>query len=359
MYVVLDKDTVPTGTEVVQNLGRKCGERPWWVESDTSGSRTRGATFPRRTGSCSSMVSNAEKYDAEWTDRLEEHLSDAVHVMIETLGSEKKKTDPIRLVADHLRTFKSLPERETTLDNLRRVKREVYNKKGTPEKDKDKDEDAWNLQMWLGSSDLGPKVSGHIAEALKTVKEITRDNKNVKQDAASSTPKKVEGDDFDEQSFLDEIGKLDEDDAKAAIRHLLVSSDLMDNLVDLLHNKISSMMKTRASATTQVPSEENKYVQESVAGLTYGGISTFFKGLEGFLGMPSSNLMEAMEFEHTESADANADFQVTRGTAAAPRTIPISIPHPSQHLATCTDGACRCRRSTTTPRRRPRSNGCS
>eukprot|EP00966_Prymnesium_polylepis_P013013 299961-Prymnesium_polylepis.2 len=56
--------------------------------------------------------------------------------------------------------------------------------------------------------------------------------------------------------------------------------------------------------------------QEDLVSLTYGGISSFFKGLEGSLGMPTNNLMEGMRQEHTKGPDRETNFKVWLGREA-------------------------------------------
>ena len=54
----------------------------------------------------------------------------------------------------------------------------------------------------------------------------------------------------------------------------------------------------------------SKFFEDGEASLKFGEISTFYEGLDGFLGPPNPNLREAMENEHCKSADATAIFRV-------------------------------------------------
>ena len=47
---------------------------------------------------------------------------------------------------------------------------------------------------------------------------------------------------------------------------------------------------------------------EGAFDLKYGDLSTFFRGLEGKIGAPDPKVNEAMEREHTASADSQAEF---------------------------------------------------
>ena len=54
----------------------------------------------------------------------------------------------------------------------------------------------------------------------------------------------------------------------------------------------------------------SKFFEDGEGSLKFGEISTFYEGLDGFLGPPNPNLREAMENEHCKSADATAIFRV-------------------------------------------------
>ena len=54
----------------------------------------------------------------------------------------------------------------------------------------------------------------------------------------------------------------------------------------------------------------SKFFEDGEGSLKFGEISTFYEGLDGFLGPPNPNLREAMENEHCKSADATEIFRV-------------------------------------------------
>ena len=66
------------------------------------------------------------------------------------------------------------------------------------------------------------------------------------------------------------------------------------------------------SNSGNVPSlrSEGDFFEDGEGSLKFGEISTFYEGLDGFLGPPNPNLREAMENEHCKSADATAIFRV-------------------------------------------------
>lgn len=70
------------------------------------------------------------------------------------------------------------------------------------------------------------------------------------------------------------------------------------------------------SNSGNVPSqrqEEEVFFEDGEGSLKFGEISTFYEGLDGFLGPPNPNLREAMENEHCNSnlsKDATAIFRV-------------------------------------------------
>ena len=202
-------------------------------------------------------------------------------------------------------------------------------------------------------------------------------------DDASDAPI-ARGEGVDERKLCAEIARLDKRTARAALRHLLVENCLTDGLVDVLYDQLRQMGET--AAVLQPPSLQgasSKFSQqEELVSLTYGGISTFFKGLEGFLGMPSNNLMEGMRQEHTKGPDRETNFTVR--TAPPPESLwacclctapsPASPLTPQQGRAASAPhtnvrplardppapAAAHChRRSTTTPSQRRTSSGAS
>jgi hypothetical protein len=87
--------------------------------------------------------------------------------------------------------------------------------------------------------------------------------------------------------------------------------------------KLDSGIAEDAAATPQaaaagpsnsgnVPSlrSEDDFFEDGEGSLKFGEISTFYEGLDGFLGPPNPNLRVAMENEHCKSADATAIFRV-------------------------------------------------
>eukprot|EP00966_Prymnesium_polylepis_P155052 3580683-Prymnesium_polylepis.1 len=184
----------------------------------------------------------------------------------------------------------------------------------------------WTLEGWLSSElrgDLSNVIGRALSAGLVAVCDAVDIGKPFVPTAADSPhsrardglPHSSRGEGLDDRKLCDELAKLDEPNARAAIRHLLLENCITDGLVDVLYGKMkalsNSMKAAGGGASALAKGTQSKFSQQEdeLASLTYGGISTFFKGLEGFLGMPSSNLLDAMGYEHTKGPDHDKDFQ--------------------------------------------------
>ena len=66
--------------------------------------------------------------------------------------------------------------------------------------------------------------------------------------------------------------------------------------------------KLAAAAAASSDALHDKFVQDGAFIMEYGGLDTFFGGLEGLIGEPSPNLMGAITHEHCNSIDSDLDF---------------------------------------------------
>jgi hypothetical protein len=92
--------------------------------------------------------------------------------------------------------------------------------------------------------------------------------------------------------------------SEAAVRSLLD-----DQVLDRLSAAVCAKAATLSGEGAMSAHELSSKFAESTFTLSYGGLDTFFSGLEGRLGAPNPNLHEAMEREHCASADSHAEFQ--------------------------------------------------
>eukprot|EP00966_Prymnesium_polylepis_P239099 5530144-Prymnesium_polylepis.1 len=84
---------------------------------------------------------------------------------------------------------------------------------------------------------------------------------------------------------------------------------LLDGAVlDGLAKSVSEAAAELSSAASSALELSNKFA-ESTFTLSYGGLDTFYEGLEGRIGAPNPNLQEAMEREHILSKDSQAPFK--------------------------------------------------
>jgi NLR family CARD domain-containing protein 3 len=93
----------------------------------------------------------------------------------------------------------------------------------------------------------------------------------------------------------------------AAVLHLLMQDTaLLERLSQELWRGIEKLAKAHAATAREL---QQKFVDAGNAfELSYGGIDTFFQGLEGLLGPPSSQLSTAMMREHCSSTDSLIEF---------------------------------------------------
>ena len=106
-----------------------------------------------------------------------------------------------------------------------------------------------------------------------------------------------------ELCYIKAIGEAgSRDDVLALLQQS--SEGVLNLLADSVWSSIEMLVKDRL--TTNVGMHE-KFVANAIE-LQYGGLSTFFGGLEGLIGAPSSNLMATLEAEHCGSKDSSIIF---------------------------------------------------
>ena len=92
---------------------------------------------------------------------------------------------------------------------------------------------------------------------------------------------------------------------RKALVELLGKGGALERLATKLWNGIEQLKKNEAHTGAEL---QSKFVQEGAGMLSYGGLSTFYGGLEAIVGAPDPNVGEAMAKEHTQRADADAWF---------------------------------------------------
>ena len=70
----------------------------------------------------------------------------------------------------------------------------------------------------------------------------------------------------------------------------------------------AAVLRLREGSAPSAEQLQGKFVQDGAGVLSYSSLNTFFSGLEGVLGAPSPQFMEAMAKEHTACGDSNVRF---------------------------------------------------
>lgn len=146
----------------------------------------------------------------------------------------------------------------------------------------------WGASSWLG--------------APRRAAEATRDEWVVAQPVAEALlrPLGDKAPSHVSMAFMRELG-ADRD----AVRALLDEPAMLDRLADAVCDACDKELRGGAASAADLSS---KFASEDAFTLTYGDLDTFYSGLEGRIGVPHPALREAMEEEHTHSADSADEF---------------------------------------------------
>ena len=92
---------------------------------------------------------------------------------------------------------------------------------------------------------------------------------------------------------------------RAKLLELLQKGDVLEALAARVWASIERLVKASAATGGEL---QSKFLQEGAGTLSYSGLSTFFRGLEGKIGAPNPNVGEAMASEHAERDDSHERF---------------------------------------------------
>ena len=106
-----------------------------------------------------------------------------------------------------------------------------------------------------------------------------------------------------ELEFIRALGRGAAEEGQKAMLQMLRDGPLLSKLAERLWHGAAELAAQRAATVNELAS---KFRDEAAFTLAYGGLDTFFGGLERLLGPPSAQLAEAMRREHCASADSNA-----------------------------------------------------
>jgi hypothetical protein len=115
-----------------------------------------------------------------------------------------------------------------------------------------------------------------------------------------------------EQEFIRQLGDYD---SHEMILKLLQTpeSNVLEEIAQAIYKaakKLNGETADAEEADEAGTPAASKFFEDGEGSLKFGEISTFYEGLDGFLGPPNPNLREAMENEHCKSADATEIFRV-------------------------------------------------
>ena len=109
--------------------------------------------------------------------------------------------------------------------------------------------------------------------------------------------------------FCKEFGKLSREKGIALLQAKLLCGNFVEKLSTLLCDKMLKLAKGEDDQGAKPTRHDSKYALTAHPTLSYGSAVNFHQGLEGVLGFPSSNVREAMEFEHCDEVDSKEFFQ--------------------------------------------------
>ena len=190
-------------------------------------------------------------------------------------------SDPNAFLARHFATIgQPVPAAEPTA---------AMEARGTPPPSKDDNEsanpDQWTLSSWLtsiGATDV-------LAQAL------------LRTRGAGQT----------ELEFVRALGASFNGDAAAGHAHfltLLRQADALDALAGRVRDGVDRLLASSAATGAEL---QGRFLQDGAGTLSYSGLSTFFRGLEGMVGSPDPKVEEAMAREHRECGDSHDEFSTS------------------------------------------------
>ena len=153
----------------------------------------------------------------------------------------------------------------------------------------------WSLTGWLTALELDTLVADALRIPLMEEFDASKGDKNTQTEA--------------EHSFINTLGELS---SHEPILRLLQKENLLEHLAERLWHGAK-----RASDTDGDGGQgdgkfgvASKFFEDGEKALKFGDLSTFYEGLDHFLGPPNPNLEEAMQNEHCKALDSDMEFRV-------------------------------------------------
>ena len=135
----------------------------------------------------------------------------------------------------------------------------------------------------------------------------------------------------DEQDELEAVCDLGRGTCEQVLA-LLTKSGLLEKLASLVHAGAKELITEAVTG-----GQDSKYhADEGCFALSLGGLKTFYEGLEGLLGSPSPELMQAATHEHCGSADSDLPFTTSNhGVTTTARVEWYFVTDPAKGLSLC------------------------
>ena len=162
---------------------------------------------------------------------------------------------------------------------------------------------SWNMNAWIKSISTPKSIDEIVCDACLAP---------LREDRSELGGGSIE------QEFIRQLGESDSHEM--ILRLLLTPKSNGSNVPKVLEEiaraiyiaakKLNGETADAEEADEAGTPAASKFFEDGEGSLKFGEISTFYEGLDGFLGPPNPNLREAMENEHCKSADATAIFRV-------------------------------------------------
>ena len=140
-------------------------------------------------------------------------------------------------------------------------------------------EDEWTLAGWIAAT---PAISATLAKAL------------LKSRPAHQT----------ELQFARTLAR-EGTSGSDRVLNLLNQGGALEALAEQMTTGLGRLSTVQASTGAEL---QGKFLQDGAGTLSYSGLSTFFRGLEGIVGAPEPKVHDAMEKEHTACGDSHDEF---------------------------------------------------
>ena len=256
----------------------------------TSARRPPSNISPARTDDSVSSVMTSFAVPAQATQYVNTHrplwecaIAEAIGVAVSSQSS-----DPLRIIGQKLIAAADAASAGTPAppagDGLARAVAEARATVPASQQASDPHQ-AWKMAPWLDS--LG--TSGLIEAALMAP---------VREGSGADDPALV-------LPFVRALGKYGSRETVAALIRE-AGPTLLESLATTVWGGIEALGAAGSATGKEL---HDKFVQEGGAfTMSYGGLDTFFGGLEGLIGAPNPKLRESMKRDHCDSIDSQAEF---------------------------------------------------